>query len=211
MRECERAGRGEPAGDRPGHLDRVRVGPGQGRQPASSTSARTQFAFARPGRSPSRDRISPASVAACNARSSAASLNRTAHPPEPGPAAPADADISALDPCTILPTSDIERVVGHLEEKPFSGGRDASEASCVFHSVRPDPGTQPPTGYFLVVAVAQRSSYQLHKQLETYQPLSGLGDDGFVEEPKAPDTEGRPARVGTHPARQDLISRWSPS
>jgi hypothetical protein len=111
----------------------------------------------------------------------------------PGPvattAAP-DADVSGIDPCTVLSRKEIEQVTGRLEEQPRAGRAGTDENSCVFHGTRLDPKTQLPTGHFLVVGVAQRSAYGLERIFQGGEPLAGLGDDAFVVQ--NPGVDGSP-------------------
>jgi hypothetical protein len=111
--------------------------------------------------------------------------------PEPVATTPApDADVSGIDPCTILSRKEIEQVSGRLEEQPRTGRTGPDESSCVFHGTRLDPQTQLPTGHFLVVGVAQRSAYDLEKTFQGGEPLGGLGDDAFVVQ--HPGVDGSP-------------------
>jgi len=128
---------------------------------------------------------------------------------------PPDQDVSQLDVCTILPTSDIEQVIGKLADKP-SGSNEGGEASCVFAGSRPDPSTRVVTRHGVVIVVMERSNYELEKRLLTHQALAGLGDDAFVTEQDVPDNEdlyrvwiakgGRALRVTGTKDQQDGVS-----
>ena len=83
--------------------------------------------------------------------------------------------------------SEIEQVIGKLDERPRTGRTGTDESSCVFTGSRPDPDTQVMTLYSVVIIVAQRSAYEMEKIFQIHQPLNGLGDDAFTIEQANPD------------------------
>jgi hypothetical protein len=132
-------------------------------------------------------------VSACTGAQQASKPVRAADAPTTdagpinAPTRPADQDISQLDPCTILPVSEIEQVIGKLDERPRTGRTGTDESSCVFTGARPDPDTQVMTRHSIVIMIARRSAYELEKAFQLHQPLNGLGDDAFTTEQTNPD------------------------
>lgn len=113
----------------------------------------------------------------------------TVQPDQTGESSPPpDQDIGRLDACTILPASDITRVIGKLEEQR-SGGDVPGRSSCVFDGTRSNPGTRIVERHEVVIVVTERSEYELEKKLLTRQPLAGFGDDAFVNEQPSIDND----------------------